>query len=350
MKRLNVSDTYDIIIDKGLINNCGEYIRKVTDAKRAAVISDSNVSAIYAHTVLQSLEKEGFETSLFVFSAGESNKTMDTVNDMLNFMADKHLTRKDIVVALGGGVTGDLAGFASAIYLRGIDFVQIPTSLLAQLDSSVGGKTGCDLQAGKNLAGAFHQPSAVIIDTDTLSTLPDKYMIDGMGEAIKYGCISSQKLFAKLESEPIFSFTEEMIYDCVSIKAKAVENDFYEKGERILLNFGHTMGHAIEKYLNFSGISHGCAVGIGMVMMAQACEKLCIAKPGTTERIKRILRKYGLPISTDADLSKLCEIALSDKKCRDDYINLVAISDIGKCFVKPVSGQKLFSFMEGVEE
>ena len=238
MKKLtvNVGKTYEIIIEKGIMQECGAYIKKVSSAKKVCVITDSNVAPLYLDRVVSDLEKEGYEVFSFIFKAGESSKTTAVIVEMVEFLAEKGLTRKDLVVALGGGVCGDMAGFAAAIYLRGIDFVQIPTTLLSQVDSSVGGKTGVDLPQGKNLCGAFHQPILVLIDPLALHTLSDHYFSDGMGEVIKAGCIKSAQLFEKIENKDVKENIEEIIFECVDIKRGVVERDEKEQGERALLN------------------------------------------------------------------------------------------------------------------
>ena len=345
MKTISIPGAYDIFIGAGLLSEAGERIRAVSDAQRACIVADSNVRGLYADRVRRSLETAGFEASVYEFPAGERHKTLETVAGMLNCFAARRLTRADLVVALGGGVCGDLAGFAAAVYLRGVDFVQIPTTLLAQIDSSVGGKTGCDLPAGKNLAGAFHQPRLVLIDPDTLSTLPDAYLRDGMGEAVKYGCIRSRSLFERLEAEPPFSSLEDLIYDCVRIKADIVARDPHEQGERMLLNFGHTLGHALERYENFTGISHGAAVGVGMVLVTRAAERAGLCAPGCAGRIAALLQKYDLPSGTDAPLEVLCEHALADKKRRADSIHLVLLREIGESFVHTVKSAELERFL-----
>ena len=248
MKKLtvNVGKGYDILIEKGIINHTVDYIKNVTKAKKICLISDTNVFPLYGETVENSLLGGGYEVYDYIYTAGEESKTTATVISMVEFMAQNEFTRNDLVVALGGGVCGDMAGFASAIYLRGIDFVQIPTSLLAQVDSSVGGKTAVDLPQGKNLCGAFHQPVLVLIDTDTLTTLTPHFYSDGMAEAIKTGCIKSESLFELIENNDSREIIDEIVYRCVCIKAGVVERDEKEHGERALLNFGHTPGHAIE--------------------------------------------------------------------------------------------------------
>ncbi len=288
MKKLtvNVGKTYEIIIEKGIMQECGAYIKKVSSAKKVCVITDSNVAPLYLDRVVSDLEKEGYEVFSFIFKAGESSKTTAVIVEMVEFLAEKGLTRKDLVVALGGGVCGDMAGFAAAVYLRGIDFVQIPTTLLSQVDSSVGGKTGVDLPQGKNLCGAFHQPVLVLIDPLALHTLSDHYFSDGMGEVIKAGCIKSAQLFEKIENKDVKENIEEIIFECVDIKRGVVERDEKEQGERALLNFGHTIGHGIEKLHNFSGVSHGEAVGIGMLMISEIGEKAGLTEKGTADKMQ----------------------------------------------------------------
>ncbi len=346
MKKIGVLNKYDIVIDRGIIGICGEKIREVTKARIAAVISDDNVAPIYLEAVTKSLKNAGFDVYSFVFPHGEENKNISTVMQMVEFFAEKGLTRSDIAIALGGGVCGDMCGFAASIYLRGISFVQIPTSLLAQVDSSVGGKTGCDLSAGKNLVGAFHHPSLVLIDPDTLSTLPEKYMADGMGEVIKTGCIRSEKLFAQLENGEKYENIDEIIFECVKIKATVVENDFTEKGERMLLNFGHTVGHAIEKLENFCGISHGMAVGVGMVMITKASEKAGLTEIGTAKRIYELLKKYGMPTETEHSENDIASVSMSDKKRRSNTINTILLKKIGDSFIHPIECEKFEDFLK----
>lgn len=342
--RVNVGAGYDIFIEKGLLSSCGEYIKNVTDAKKVCVISDTNVFPIYGDKVCQSIEEQGFEVLTYVFEAGEASKTTSTVISMVEFLAQNELTRGDIVVALGGGVCGDMAGFAAAIYLRGIDFVQIPTSLLAQVDSSVGGKTAVDLPQGKNLCGSFHQPVLVIIDPDTLDTLTPHFFSDGMAEAIKTGCIKSAPLFDRIEKEDAKDFIEDMIFDCVSIKAGVVERDEKEHGERALLNFGHTAGHSIEKLHNFSTISHGEAVGIGMVMITAAGEANGITAAGTSDRIAAVLKKYGLLTKDENSLSDIIENMNADKKRTSDSINFTLLHSIGDSFNQKIKYKEIPKF------
>ncbi len=347
MRKITVSGDsgYEILVSNGIISSAGEYIRRVTSARKAIIVSDTNVMPLYGQAVESSLKAAGFEAYSCVFSAGEQFKTLDTVSDMIKAFCEAQLTRSDIVVALGGGVTGDMAGFASAIYLRGIDFIQIPTTLLSQVDSSVGGKTGCDLFFGKNLVGAFHNPKLVLIDPETLNTLPERYKKDGMGEIIKCGLIRSASLFEKLENCMDFEdIKTDVICECVDIKRQVVENDFTEKGERMLLNFGHTLAHAVEKHYGFIGIAHGEAVGVGMVSITLASEKAGYTEKGTAHRIIALLKKFGLPTQTDAPTEALCDIMLHDKKRRGNTLNIVLLKKIGDSFTLPYPTDKLKQF------
>ncbi len=343
MKKLtvNVGKTYEIIIEKGIMQECGAYIKKVSSAKKVCVITDSNVAPLYLDRVVSDLEKEGYEVFSFIFKAGESSKTTAVIVEMVEFLAEKGLTRKDLVVALGGGVCGDMAGFAAAVYLRGIDFVQIPTTLLSQVDSSVGGKTGVDLPQGKNLCGAFHQPILVLIDPLALHTLSDHYFSDGMGEVIKAGCIKSAQLFEKIENKDVKENIEEIIFECVDIKRGVVERDEKEQGERALLNFGHTIGHGIEKLHNFSGVSHGEAVGIGMLMISEIGEKAGLTEKGTADRIKAVLEKYNMKTSDNHSAESIIEAMQSDKKRTLNGINFVMLKSIGNSFIYPVENEKI---------
>ncbi len=346
MKRLNVraGKGYDILIGGNLLEKSGQHIRNINSGTKAAVISDSNVAPLYAETVINSLKSQGFETTLFTFPAGEESKNLNTISPIWSHLAENNVKREDIIVALGGGVVGDMAGFAAATYLRGIDFVGIPTSLLAQIDSSVGGKTGIDLPYGKNLVGSFWQPRLVICDIATLSTLPEKFFADSMAEAIKYGCIKDINLFKRIKNQHAKDFLPDLIFSCLEIKAKIVEADEREAGERVLLNFGHTLGHALELYYNYSKLSHGEAVGIGMVYASLAGEMAGLTKPGTAEEIKKCLEKYGLPTTDPAPLEKIIPLCLTDKKRTQGAIKLVLLKEIGSSFAHKVDIDKLSEF------
>lgn len=332
MKTVEVStgNKYNIVIGNGLLRDCGKMIREVTPAKTAAIVTDSVVNGLYADAVSSSLEAAGFKTVRFVFPNGEKSKNINTYSDMLEFMAENRLTRSDCIVALGGGVVGDMAGFCAATYLRGISFVQIPTTLLACVDSSVGGKTAIDLKAGKNLAGAFYQPRLVICDYSTLSTLSDEIFADGMAETIKYGALFDGDFLNFLNENDAKENLEYIIEKCVTFKRDVVNIDETDRGLRGLLNFGHTIGHSIEKCSGFE-ISHGSAVAIGMVMMARGAYKSGISEVDITEFLKSILEKYRLPVAADFSADELFAVTLSDKKRSGNDITLVVPSEFGKC-------------------
>lgn len=346
MKKLtvNVGKGYDILIEKGILKLAGDYVKTVSKAKKICLISEANVFPIYGDVVKASLENAGYEVFPFIFEAGEASKKTATVISMVEFMAENEMTRGDLVVALGGGVTGDMAGFAAAIFLRGIDFVQIPTSLLAQVDSSVGGKTAVDLPQGKNLCGAFHQPILVLIDPNTLDTLSPHFFSDGLSEAIKMGCIKSASLFEKIENQDAHEIIDEIIYECDALKAGVVERDEKEHGERALLNFGHTAGHAIEKLHNFETISHGEAVGIGMVMISKAGEENGITEKGTADRIAKVLLKYNLQIEDNHKLEDIISAMNADKKRTSTAINFTLIHSIGDSYNDKINYEDIPNF------
>lgn len=341
---VNTGRSYDILIKHHILEQAGNYIRPLTKAIRSVIISDTNVAPLYAEKVAYSLKEHGFETSVFTFEAGEERKRLSTIEKMYSHFFAHHLTRTDIVVALGGGVTGDMAGFAASTYLRGIDFVQIPTSLLSQVDSSVGGKTGVDLPTGKNLVGAFWQPILVLIDPETLQTLPEVFFRDGLGEVVKYGCIRSLSLFERLERENAKDFIDDLIFECVSIKRDVVENDERDTGERAILNFGHTLGHAIEKLGNYTAITHGEAVAAGAMLLTRITEQNGMTAGGTSERLQKLLVKYGLPIDSSYPLSSIISATQGDKKSTGKDITLVCLKDIGSCYLHKIPTDQLTNF------
>lgn len=332
--KVNTDKPYGIVIERGAIGKIGQLSAALfKKGARAMVISDSNVFPIYGRRVMQSLEEKGISTKHCIFPAGEESKTMETVGEMYRALAENQFTRGDFIVALGGGVTGDMAGFAAATYLRGIDYIQVPSSLLAQIDSSVGGKTGVDLPYGKNLVGAFHQPRAVIIDPDVLKTLPEEYMVDGLGEMVKYGCIWDVELFEKLEDGSAMDNLEETIFKCIDCKRQLVEEDTRDTGRRMILNFGHTFGHAIEKLHGFKGISHGRAVAIGMYMATTMSESLGLTEKGTAQRLKALLEKLALPTEDSFPLDEIIDATALDKKSVGKTLNLIFISKLGESFI-----------------
>lgn len=328
--RVKTSATYEVLIGSGLLQKAGEAVKKVISPCKAAIVTDSTVVHLYEETVRKSLEEAGFSVCTFVFPAGEASKNIHTLSHLLEFLAKEEMTRTDMIVALGGGVTGDLAGFGAAVYLRGIPFVQIPTTFLAAIDSSVGGKTAVDLEAGKNLAGAFYQPKLVLCDTDVLQTLPEVVFADGIAEALKYGVLGDAALFEKIAGGDFRQDLEEIIETCVSMKRDVVEEDEFDTGKRQLLNLGHTFGHAIEQKSHFQ-MTHGHAVAIGMHLIAKAAEAKGIAEKGTAAAIAKALEQNQLPKETEFSPAEVAEGTLRDKKRRGGTISFVFPKKIGDC-------------------
>ena len=334
-----VKKPYDIIIGKHILNVLPDKIKELSKAKTVAVITDDNVDKLYADEVLSMLRGAGFHGIKFVFPHGEKHKTMTTVCEILEFLAANNVTRTDLIIALGGGIVGDVSGYAAASYLRGIDFIQVPTTFLAAIDSSVGGKTGVNLQAGKNLAGAFYQPRLVVCDVETFDTLPKDNFKEGVVEAIKYGVICDKALFRLLLQEKTWDI-ESVIERCVSIKASIVSEDEFDLGKRQLLNFGHTIGHAIEKGTNFE-ISHGIAVGIGMAMISKISDSLGWSKEDTNSEIVKCLKNNAIPTETTVKTQELLSVMIKDKKISGDTINLVIPQKIGNCELKTIKVSEL---------
>lgn len=342
---VNASKKYNIYIGSGLINNCGEMIKNELGICSAAVITDDNVNRLYADRVVSSLEEAGFRTVKLVFTHGEESKSVATYADILSFLAENHITRSDMIVALGGGIPGDMGGFAAATFLRGIKFVQMPTTLLSAVDSSVGGKTAVNLPQGKNLVGSFYQPDMVICDYSTLDTLPDEIFADGCAEVIKYGVILDEEFFEFLKSNDIKENIEYVITRCVELKRDIVGLDEKDTGIRGILNFGHTIGHAIEINSNFE-ISHGSAVAIGMVIAAKGAYKTGMSNVDLTAEIKEVLIKNHLPVSCEYTPEALFNVACSDKKRTGGTITLIVPEKTGKCVGKKIPVSETLDFIK----
>ena len=344
--KISASKEYDVIIGKGLLELAGEYIKKAApEALKAAVISDDNVAPIYLENLEKSLKKQGFETGSFVFPHGELSKTGETYLGILDFLADSGLTRSDIVVALGGGVVGDVAGFAAATYLRGTGYVQVPTSLLAMVDSSVGGKTAINLSSGKNLAGAFCQPELVLCDIDTLATLRDEHFAEGCAEVLKYAVLGDKELFAHLFKNGRSFDREYVIGRCIEMKRDYVCADEFDRGLRQKLNLGHSIGHAIEKLSDY-GVSHGNAVAMGMATMARLAEKHGFCEKECANEIIKALEILDLPTESSYSAKELIEPMLRDKKRGGNRINLIIPREIGHCDIVPMELENLAQFMK----
>ena len=347
MKTVTVraSPTYEVKIGTGLLNALGSEVKAICKASKACIISDSNVYPLYGSAAVESLRDAGMDVVSFVFSAGEQSKNGETYLELLNFLAENQLTRCDCLIALGGGVVGDLTGFAAATYLRGIHYIQVPTTLLAAVDSSVGGKTAIDLPAGKNLCGAFYPPCLVLCDIDTLNTLPEEIFRDGCAEVIKYGVLYDENLFDVLTQKGLNFCREDVIARCVELKRNVVAEDEFDKGERMKLNLGHTVGHGIEAQSGFC-LSHGKAVAIGMAIVARSAAKSGICTTETAERIQNTLRLFRLPIRTEYNANSLYESALSDKKRSGNTVNLIVPAAIGECCILPTPVKNLKFFIE----
>lgn len=329
MITVNTSKKYDVIIDRAILHNTGKIVQKILNIDTAVIITDDIVDSLYTNILSDSLIGCGFRVIKYTIANGENSKNSENYIDILNFLASESVTRKDAIFAFGGGVVGDLAGFAAATYLRGIRFVQIPTTLLAAVDSSVGGKTAINLQSGKNLAGAFYQPDVVICDLDLLKTLSTEVFHSGLAEIIKYAVIGDKELFELLKLD-IDSSLENIIYRCVDAKRDVVVRDEQENGDRKLLNFGHTIGHAIEKLSDYK-VPHGYAVAIGMAYMSRAAVKMNLCSSECCDEIINMLRRFELPIHTEFNPDELWKAALSDKKRNANKITIIVPEDIGKC-------------------
>lgn len=349
VKKINFKTNfpYEILIDNNLIRKSGDYIKKFSSAKQVLIITDNIVNELYSGDLTDSLIDNGFEVFLFVLSHGESSKTLLSVERIYSFLIKNKFTRSDLIVALGGGIVGDIAGFVAATYMRGVDLVNIPTTLLSQIDSAIGGKNGVNLAHGKNLIGTFYQPKLVLVDIGALSTLSKQSLSDGMAEAIKYGLIRSKSLFNMIKSCELEDILTDLIFECISIKQALVEQDELEHGDRRLLNFGHTLGHAIEKFYSFSKYTHGQAISIGMAYTVRSGENLAVTKSGTYEELISVLQKYNLPYEIDCDMEKLAEIAKADKKATGEFFDIVLIKSIGEGFVKRIKKDDLKKYIGG---
>ena len=333
-------NSYPIYIENNILSQAASYIADVFSGKRIMIISDDHVFPLYGEKLIARLSGS-YECHHVVLPHGEATKDFQTLPGVYSAMLNAKISRSDLVIALGGGVIGDLAGFAASSYLRGVKLVQIPTSLLAQVDSSVGGKVAVDLPQGKNLVGAFYQPALVLIDPLVLNTLEERFISDGMGEVIKYGCIKDAQLFHTLESHSSFDDLKEelpaIIQRCVDIKRVVVEHDQFDTGERMLLNFGHTLGHTIEQQFNYGRESHGEAVSIGMYQLTLLAEAQGLTASGTADRIRKVLDIYGLPHACNLPLRDLTAAIALDKKNLNNKLNIILLHDIGSSYIHPAT-------------
>lgn len=340
--RIETGTPYEVRIGSGLLKDAGACMAQVVEPCRALLVTDSNVAPLYAETVAAGMRDAGYTVSVHVFPAGETNKNLETLIGILTALAENGLTRQDLIVALGGGVTGDVTGLAASLYLRGIRCVQIPTTLLAAVDSAVGGKTAVDFAGRKNLVGAFYQPSLVLCDIDSFYTLPPAVYRDGLAESVKYGVIRDAALFRRfLSVEPVD--IEAIVTRSVEIKGEIVARDEHDNGLRQLLNFGHTPGHAIEACSNYE-VSHGHAVAIGMCIMARAATRAGLCGDDTAAELEEALQRAGLPVTIDIPAAELAAAALADKKRRGDTVSLVIPKRMGHCELHRVPVRELEPF------
>lgn len=343
---VKASKKYDVKIGSGLMDNAGRLIRGVSGARKACVVCDTTTRELFSDRVLGSLSGAGFDTHLLIFAPGEQTKSMSNYARILEYLADRHFTRTDILIALGGGVIGDLTGFAAASFLRGINYVQIPTTLLSAVDSSVGGKTAVNLKAGKNLAGAFHQPAIVLFDTDSMETLPEEQFKEGLSEIIKCGMIGDRDLFeyvAYKEAPRINDFVEMTAERAIMVKRDLVEADEFDIGPRKLLNYGHTMGHAIELCSGYE-IPHGRAVAMGMLAASKASYRKGWSNEDCTIPLWQTLERYGIDPSCPFGPEELASAALKDKKRSGSTISLVVPLQIGEGAIMDIKVEELLEF------
>lgn len=351
MPILNVDlpeNNYPIIIEKGLLNRINEEIKKIYSNTKIAIITDKNVERLYGDKMVKELQQD-FQIKMIVLEPGEKTKSLQVLEQVYNELLDFQITRSDLIIAFGGGVIGDLGGFAASTFLRGVSYIQIPTSLLAQIDSSVGGKVAVNLPQGKNLVGSFYQPKGVFIDPELLLTLDRRYFYDGMAEVIKYASILDRGLFQDLlgfTEEKLFENIEEIILKCCCMKKDIVVRDELDTGDRMLLNFGHTLGHVIEKHYNYEKYTHGEAVAMGMYNITKKSEAIGITKVGTSNLIKEILSKYCLPYEMpEINLEDILKDIGLDKKNQGQYLNLVLIKEIGESYIEKIHSKDISSYI-----
>lgn len=337
---------YDIYIDSGLLKNIPKYINETFHYKKHFIITDDNVDKLYLKELIKSFKELELDVVTHIIPAGEKSKSLAELEKIYDKLAEDKFTRSDVIIGFGGGVVGDLSGFAAATYLRGVDFIQIPTTLLSQVDSSVGGKVAVNLRHGKNLVGNFYQPKAVYIDIDVLNTLSEREFKSGLAEVIKYACIEDANLFNKLLNyknlDELKSEIISIIMTCLKIKVKFVIEDERDLNLRMHLNFGHTIGHGIERYFDYTKYSHGEGVSIGMSYMLLGASKLGIVDSNIVVEVNELLKKYEMPISCDVeDISKLVSYIKNDKKSKGDYISVILLDMVGKSSIYKLDVNKL---------
>lgn len=344
--------SYDILIQKGSLGNVGEWLGTIWKPQKVAIITDENVAPLYAGTIAEKLTSAGFQTATYVLPAGESTKSLAHAGELYDFLADEGFTRSDGVMALGGGVIGDLAAFVASTYMRGVHFVQIPTTLLAQVDSSIGGKTAVNTSRAKNLVGTFSQPDGVLIDPEVLTTLEPRRVREGIAEIVKSAAIADEELWQFLaglsDENDLLQHAEAVITASLKVKRKVVEEDEFDNGPRLTLNFGHTIGHAIENTVGYGIVSHGEGVAIGMIAINAEAERQGLTPAGTTAELKQMLEKFGLPTSTDLwDEDKLYEAITHDKKARGSKLKIILLDKIGSAKIVAIPMTEIRTYLKG---
>ena len=347
--------SYEIIIEKGALSRIGQWVNALWSPQKICLITDKNVDSLYAQTVSEQLTNAGYMVIKAVIEPGEASKSLQQAEKLFQLLTEKQFTRSDGIIALGGGVIGDLAGFVAATFMRGIHFLQIPTTLLAQVDSSIGGKTAVNTSYAKNIIGAFWQPEGVLIDPDTLLTLTPRRVSEGLAEVIKYAAIADKNLWETLVNingrEEIVQQSEQIIEACLAIKKTVVEADEFDNGQRLILNFGHTIGHAVEKTAGYGKITHGEAVAIGMIQLTNVAEKKGIPETGTTESLREMVRKFELPEeTTEWQERALFEAITHDKKARGNRVKLIVLNKIGEATILPTPLNELMDYLKKEEK
>lgn len=343
---------YDIVIERGSLLKVGEWVRSIWNNRKIAIITDNLVGSLYGELVKNRLEDAGFDVIIFEFLEGESSKNLKVVSEAYEFLISNQMTRSDSIIALGGGVVGDLAGFVASTYMRGIEFLQIPTSLTAQVDSSIGGKTGVNTPSAKNSVGTFAQPKGVLIDPNVLETLGKRELIEGMGEVIKYGLIDDLELWHLLneidgDTKSILENAETIIYHSCDVKRKLVVADEREGGVRMYLNFGHTIGHAVEQTAGYGKVMHGEAVAIGMVQLSKIAESKGLMPEGITSEIEKMCLKFGLPTTYEPwNKEELFAALTHDKKARGNKMKTVIVPEMGRAAINEISLIEMMDYLE----
>ncbi len=351
MLRVNLTNhQYDIQIERHLLKKCGQWVQTLWKPQRIAVITDSNVAPLYGKMVTESLEACDFQVSLFVVPAGEQSKSLEQAANLYDLLAEDGFTRSDGIIALGGGVIGDLVGFVASTYMRGLHFLQIPTTLVSQVDSSIGGKTAVNTKNAKNLVGTFSQPDGVLIDPEVLNTLDDRRLREGIAEIIKSAAIADENLWDLLASMKdefeLLERAEEVIIPSLKVKRTVVEEDEFDNGSRLTLNFGHTIGHGIENTAGYGVVSHGEGVAVGMVMISKHAEAIGEMPSGTTAQLIQMIEKFHLPTQLEIDSQAVYQAITHDKKARGSQLKIILLEKIGQAKIVSIPIETMKDYLQ----